>query len=310
MGQSSNDVIPAAIRIAALTGWRRRLMPALEELEEELSSLAGAHAATVTLGRTHLMDAVPTTYGRIFAGWAVRLRRAARRCERIASDLRMLPLGGTAVGTGIGSAPGIAAAVTGDLCRQTGLDLEAEATPAAGIAAQNAPIAYAGALAGIARILLSISNDLRLRSSGPFGGIGELRLPAVQPGSSIMPGKVNPVIPEAVAQVSIWKRRMRCANTGPVATRPVLKKPSITTRSARRSAKSIIRDREVVMRAFFCGFVACLVSAGGTAGILHTTKGAVVFSVRVQNAATPVPALAVHTTGFDPAKLSEADQQR
>ncbi len=203
MGQSSNDVIPAALRLAALLGWRDGLAPALEHTVEALDALSEAHAATVTLGRTHLMDAVPTTYGRIFGGWADRLREATRRCERIAEDLNALPLGGTAVGTGIGAAPGIAKAVTRDLARQTGLDLHAQGNPAAGIAAQDAPVAYAGGLAGIARVLLAISNDLRLRSSGPFGGIGELRLPAVQPGSSIMPGKVNPVIPEAVAQAAI-----------------------------------------------------------------------------------------------------------
>lgn len=203
MGQSSNDVIPAAMRIAALTAWRRDVAPALEELEAQLDSLAGVHAAAVTLGRTHLMDAVPTTYGRIFGQWADRLREAGDRCERMATDLRALPLGGTAVGTGIGSSPRVVANVIAILARQTSLEVRAQPNPAVGIAAQDAPIAYAGGLAGIAQVLLAISNDLRLRSSGPFGGIGELRLPAVQPGSSIMPGKVNPVIPEAVAQVAI-----------------------------------------------------------------------------------------------------------
>ncbi|NOZ78841.1 MAG: aspartate ammonia-lyase [Acidobacteria bacterium] len=203
MGQSSNDVIPAAMRIAALTAWRRAVAPALEALEGRLDSLAGAHAATVTLGRTHLMDAVPTTYGRIFGQWADRLREAGDRCERVAADLCALPLGGTAVGTGIGSSPGIPANVVSILARRTGLDVHTRSNPAVGIAAQDAPIAHAGGLAGIAQVLMAISNDLRLRSSGPFGGIGELRLPAVQPGSSIMPGKINPVIPEAVTQVAI-----------------------------------------------------------------------------------------------------------
>ncbi len=203
MGQSSNDVIPAALRIAALGIWYENLVPTLERAARQLDALGVAHASTVTLGRTHLMDAVPTTYGRIFSGWAVRLRKASQRCKRIAADLSALPLGGTAVGTGIGSDRASVEAVIDDLAQHTGLDLRAQSNPAAGIAAQDAPIAYADGLAAIARVLLAIANDLRLRGSGPFGGIGELRLPAVQPGSSIMPGKVNPVIPEAVAQAAI-----------------------------------------------------------------------------------------------------------
>jgi fumarate hydratase, class II len=203
MGQSSNDVIPAAVRVAAALAWRDHLRPALEAVVVELRRLAVAHARTVTLGRTHLMDAVPTTYGRILDGWAKRLEQAIARAAASADGLRQLPLGGTAVGTGVGADPAAVRRAVELLGVGLNLPLEAEANPAVGMAGQDAPVAHADALAGVGRVLLSIANDLRLRASGPFGGLGELRLPAVQPGSSIMPGKVNPVIPEAVVQVAI-----------------------------------------------------------------------------------------------------------
>ena len=202
-GQSSNDVVPAAIRLAAAEAWRDGTRPALGAVVEALRRLARENAVTVALGRTHLMDAVPTGYGRTFEAWAVRIGDAAARADVTAATLGRLPLGGTAVGSGVGVEPGIVTRVVADLRRATGLDLDAEAIPAVGIAAQDAPIAFADALAGVARALMSVANDLRLRGSGPFGGLGELILPAVQPGSSIMPGKVNPVIPEAVVQAAI-----------------------------------------------------------------------------------------------------------
>ncbi len=202
-GQSSNDVFPAAVRLAALVSWRDELRPALEAAVGGLRRLASAHGATVTLGRTHLMDAVPTTYGRVFGAWATRLDDAAGVAEDGAARLLALPLGGTAVGTGLGSDPEVVEAVVRALGEDLGLALVALRNPAAGMAAQEPLIGFSDALAGIGRVLLAVANDLRLRSSGPFGGLGELRLPAVQPGSSIMPGKVNPVIPEAVLQAAI-----------------------------------------------------------------------------------------------------------
>jgi fumarate hydratase class II len=161
------------------------------------------HLRTVTLGRTHLMDAVPTTYGRVFGAWAERLAEAIGAGDGASSRLLALPLGGTAVGSGIGADQAVVARVISLMAESTGLRLAVQANPAVGIAAQDAPIGFADALSGIGRVLLAIANDIRLRASGPFGGLGELRLPAVQPGSSIMPGKVNPVIPEAVVQVAI-----------------------------------------------------------------------------------------------------------
>ena len=202
-GQSSNDVIPAAIRLAVAGSWRDETRPALVAVAEALRGLAREHGSTVTLGRTHLMDAVPTTYGRTFEAWARRVDDALARGDAAAAGLLRLPLGGTAVGTGIGVAPGTVARVVAELRRVTGLEVEADAVPAVGIAAQDSAIAFADVLAGAGRALAAVANDLRLRASGPFGGFGELQLPAVQPGSSIMPGKINPVIPEAVVQAAM-----------------------------------------------------------------------------------------------------------
>ena len=203
LGQSSNDAIPAALRLAAAVSWRDRVSPAVSAVVAELRRLSGDHRTTVTLGRTHLMDAVPTTYGRVFSAWADRLEATLAHGGSAAERLLALPLGGTAVGSGIGADRAVVARAAGLLAEMTGLAVALEGNAAAGIAAQDAPIAFADALAGIGRVLLAVANDVRLRASGPFGGLGELELPGVQPGSSIMPGKVNPVIPEAVAQVAL-----------------------------------------------------------------------------------------------------------
>ncbi|MBZ5588938.1 MAG: aspartate ammonia-lyase [Acidobacteriia bacterium] len=203
LGQSSNDVIPATLRLAAAVGWRDDVRPAVERVAAELMRLAVKHRGTVTLGRTHFMDAVPTTYGRVFGAWADRLHTSARSGNEGAQRLLLLPLGGTAVGTGISADRAVVARATKLLSEYTGLSLTLEPNPAVGISAQDAPIAFADALAAIGRVLLAVASDIRLRASGPFGGLGELELPAVQPGSSIMPGKVNPVIPEAVVQAAL-----------------------------------------------------------------------------------------------------------
>jgi fumarate hydratase class II len=203
LGQSSNDAVPTALRIAAALSWRDVVRPAVSEVVASFRRLAGEHRRTVTLARTHLMDAVPTTYGRVFGAWADRLEAVLAQGDSAVEGLLPLPLGGTAVGTGIGADPRSTRRAAELLAAATGLALTLEANPATGIAAQDPPIAFADALAGIGRVLLAVAGDLRLRGSGPFGGLGELELPAVQPGSSIMPGKVNPVIPEAVFQVAL-----------------------------------------------------------------------------------------------------------
>jgi fumarate hydratase class II len=202
-GQSSNDVIPAALRVAAVSQWRAVVRPALHTLAAELRRLGADHQRTVTLARTHLMDAVPTTYGRVFDAWARGVADAWAAPDRAADSLLALPLGGTAVGSGIGADPRAVDAAVRRLRDLCGLDVRALENPSEGIQAQDAPIAYGDALAALARCLLAVADDVRLRSSGPFGGLGELKLPAVQPGSSIMPGKVNPVIAEAVMQVAL-----------------------------------------------------------------------------------------------------------
>ena len=216
-GQSSNDVVPSAVRIATLLGLRQELAGAMGALAAELARLAEEHRTTVTLGRTHLMDAVPTTYGRIFAGWATRLAETLGTLERVAERLHELPLGGTAVGSGVGCEPGVVERVIRHLVQATGLPLVVHGHPVAAIAGQEALVATADALAGVGRVLFSLANDLRLRGSGPFGGLGELQLPAVQPGSSLMPGKVNPVIPEAVAQVALEVEGLAAACRGSAA---------------------------------------------------------------------------------------------
>jgi fumarate hydratase class II len=202
LGQSSNDTVPAALRLAAAVAWQREARPALALALSHLSRLAHRHRQTVTLGRTHLTDAVPTTYGRVFEGWAARLAQAMARVDGCLPRLLELPLGGTAVGSGAGCDPRVPPRALELLRASSGFPVTL-AHGAAGIQAQEAAIAFADDLAAVARVLLAVANDLRLRASGPFGGLAELRLPAVQPGSSLMPGKVNPVIPEAVAQVAI-----------------------------------------------------------------------------------------------------------
>mgnify|MGYP005843268635 CR=1 FL=1 len=202
LGQSSNDVVPSAVRVATAAAWTREARPALAEPLSHLQRLAHRHRQTVTLGRTHLNDAVPTTYGRVFAGWGARLAEALAAVDRRLPRLLDLPLGGTAVGSGVGCDARVPPRAVELLRASAGLPLTL-GRGAAGIQGQETAIAFADDLAAVARVLLAVANDLRLRASGPFGGLAELRLPAVQPGSSLMPGKVNPVIPEAVAQAAV-----------------------------------------------------------------------------------------------------------
>ncbi len=203
LGQSSNDVIPAALRIASALAWRDVTRPAIDAVTLTLEELAVRHREAVTLGRTHLMDAVPTTYARVFSAWAHRFHKARHVADITSGRMLRLPLGGTAVGSGLGAKPAAVQRALAILRDRTGLPLELHENPAVGIAAQEGPVSHADSLAGVARTLLAVANDIRLRASGPFGGLAELELPAVQPGSSIMPGKVNPVIPEAAAQVAL-----------------------------------------------------------------------------------------------------------
>ena len=201
MGQSSNDVIPSAIQLAALLQLREDLLPALEHLRATIAHRAKSLAHVTKTGRTHLMDAMPLTFGQEFGAWAAQLASAIERIEDSLKRLRRLPLGGTAIGTGINADRRQAKRVAKRLSELTGAKLESAPNLFEGIASQDAAVEVSGQLNALACALMKIANDLRWMNSGPLAGLGEIELPALQPGSSIMPGKVNPVIPEAVAMV-------------------------------------------------------------------------------------------------------------
>ncbi|MHB2022823.1 MAG: class II fumarate hydratase [Mycobacteriales bacterium] len=199
--QSSNDTFPSAIHIAATAGIVEDLIPALQRLAEALAGKAEEFAAVVKSGRTHLMDATPVTLGQEFGGYAAAIRTGIERLEGGLPRIAELPLGGTAVGTGINAPAGFAAKVIERLVGSLGLPLSEARDHFEAQGARDALVEASGLLRVIAVSLYKIANDLRWMSSGPRAGLGEIRLPDLQPGSSIMPGKVNPVIPEATCQV-------------------------------------------------------------------------------------------------------------
>jgi len=202
MGQSSNDVIPAAIHIAALVAVEQDLLPALRELEESLGKKAKEFDPLVKSGRTHLMDATPIRLGQEFSGYASQLDHGIRRVSAARAALGELAIGGTAVGTGINAHPDLAGKVVEKVSAATGVRFRVAENHFEAQAAQDALVEASGAVKTAAISMLKMANDLRWLGSGPRTGIGELNLPAVQPGSSIMPGKVNPVMCEAVMQVA------------------------------------------------------------------------------------------------------------
>ena len=202
MGQSSNDVFPSAVHLAALDRAVNELVPALSELATSLESKSREFDDVVKSGRTHLMDAVPVTLGQEFAGYAAQARQGVARVQDALPRLGQIPLGGTAVGTGLNTHPEFAARVRALLHADTGLPISAPADPFESQAARDGLVELSGALKVIAVSLTKIANDLRLMGSGPRAGLAEIFLPELQKGSSIMPGKVNPVIPEVVTQVA------------------------------------------------------------------------------------------------------------
>jgi fumarate hydratase class II len=202
MGQSSNDVFPSAVHLAALDESTRHLLPALEHLEESLQRKAEEFGEIVKAGRTHLMDAVPVTLGQEFSGYAAQVRLAARRVRGALPQVAQIPLGGTATGTGLNTHREFAPRVRARLTESTGLEIRAPEDPFEAQGNRDALVELSGALKVSAVSLTKIANDLALLGSGPRTGIGELYLPELQKGSSIMPGKVNPVIPEVVLQVA------------------------------------------------------------------------------------------------------------
>ena len=202
MGQSSNDVFPSAVHLAALDQLANDLAPALAKLAESFERKAAEFDDVVKSGRTHLMDAVPVTLGQEFAGYAAQVRQGIARIEDAMPRLGQIPLGGTAVGTGLNTHPEFAERVRARLVDETGLTISAPVDPFEAQAARDALVEASGALKIVAVSLTKVANDLRLMGSGPRAGLAEIFLPELQKGSSIMPGKVNPVIPEVVTQVA------------------------------------------------------------------------------------------------------------
>src|SRR4051795_6256795 len=201
-GQSSNDVFPSAVHLAALDEATNTLMPALKGLERSLTRKAKKFENVVKAGRTHLMDAVPVTLGQEFAGYAAQIGLGRERVEAALVHVRQIPLGGTATGTGLNTHPKFAEKVRKQLTKDTRLKIDAPADPFEAQGNRDALVELSGALKVVAVSLTKIAQDLALMGSGPRAGIGELYLPELQKGSSIMPGKVNPVIPEVVLQVA------------------------------------------------------------------------------------------------------------
>ncbi len=201
MSQSSNDVIPTAIHVSAYLGIAEELLPALRHLHQTLLDKAAAVDHVVTTGRTHLMDAMPVRMGQILGGWASQIAHGIERIEASLPRLAQLAQGGTAVGTGINAHPEFGRRIAAILAAWTGLPFVTSPNYFESLSTQDAAVEVSGQLRTVAVSLMKISNDLRWMNSGPIAGFGEIALPALQPGSSIMPGKVNPVIPEAVAMV-------------------------------------------------------------------------------------------------------------
>ncbi len=202
MGQSSNDVFPSAVHLAALEAAAKKLLPALDTLAVSLEAKAKEFKDLVKTGRTHLMDAVPVTLGAEFAGFAAQVRQGHARVSDALPRLGQIPLGGTATGTGLNTHPQFAAKVRRLLAKETGLKISAPADPFEAQGNRDGLVEMSGALKVVAVSLMKIANDLRWMGSGPRAGLAEIFLPELQKGSSIMPGKVNPVIPEVICQVA------------------------------------------------------------------------------------------------------------
>ena len=201
LGQSSNDVIPTALRVSAQLAVVQDLLPALDHLRGAIDARAKTLGKAVKTGRTHLMDAMPLTFGQEFAAWSSQLASARGRIEDALKRLRRLPIGGTAIGTGINADPRFGKAMAKALSELTGTRFDSAVDKFEGLASQDDAVELSGQLNALAVALMKIANDLRWMNSGPLAGLGEIELPALQPGSSIMPGKVNPVIPEATCMV-------------------------------------------------------------------------------------------------------------
>ena len=201
MSQSSNDVIPTTIHVSAAITCHQLLIPALNHLISVIDKKSESVASVVKTGRTHLMDAMPVSLGQELSGWSAQVQSALNHIENTLPEIHQLAIGGTAVGTGINADATFGGLVAEQLSGATGLTFKVSDNYFASLSSQDASVALSGQLKTLATALMKISNDLRWMNSGPLAGIGEVALPALQPGSSIMPGKVNPVIPEAMSMV-------------------------------------------------------------------------------------------------------------
>jgi fumarate hydratase class II len=202
MGQSSNDVIPSAICVSACLSLAEDLLPALDHLQDVIEAKADELSDVAKTGRTHLMDAMPVTFGQELGCWARQIENNRRRLKEAMANMTRLPQGGSAVGTGINAHPEFGQRVAKVIAKETGVEFVSSDNFFEGMATVDAAVELSGQIKTLAVGLTKIANDLRWMNSGPLAGLGEIELPALQPGSSIMPGKVNPVIPEAVAMVA------------------------------------------------------------------------------------------------------------
>ena len=202
LGQSSNDVIPTTIQVSAVLATKEKLIPAIEHAIEIMEQRKVELKNYCKTGRTHLMDAMPIRMDQVISGWSSQLQMNVLAIQSILAQMQMLPLGGTAVGTAVNAHPEFSVQFNLALTKQTGIDFQCADNFFALIGAQDNAVRLSGSLKAVAVSLMKIANDLRWMNSGPLAGLGEITLPTLQPGSSIMPGKVNPVIPEAVAMVS------------------------------------------------------------------------------------------------------------
>src|SRR5690606_26962629 len=202
MGQSSNDVVPSTIHVSAALGLTEQLLPALNHLADVIEAKAARLSSVVKTGRTHLMDAMPVRFDQELGGWAAQIRNDYQRVAGVMTRLSALAQGGTAVGTGINAHPEFGVRVAAALAERTGIAFRPADSYFEALSSQDTAVELSGQLKTTAVSLMKIANDLRWMNSGPLAGLAEISLPALQPGSSIMPGKVNPVIPEAVAMVA------------------------------------------------------------------------------------------------------------
>ena len=251
LGQSSNDVIPSALHISVALAIRNDLLPALQALEDALLHKAQQWRATIKLGRTHLMDATPITLGQEFSGYARQISKAHSRFKRAIETQSELALGGTAVGTGINTHPKFAQLVCRRLSEETGLEFHEAENHFEAQSCRDDSVEVAGHLSTLAAALIKIANDIRLLGSGPRAGLAELDLPATQPGSSIMPGKVNPVMPEMLIQSAHYSMGLcqivtRCGQDGQLelnATIPLIAHCLLTSINILTNSAQTFADR-------------------------------------------------------------------